>query len=101
MPRFARSETLSRVSKGLKSEYQAWGEGLHLERSSGRTIQELQHRAVADRLSLARDHLSAGRRVLALTPPANRCAVSRFYYAMYHASRATCLFHHGGDDYEK
>jgi len=101
MSRFATNKNLLRVSKAKKSEIDRWKEGRALESSSGRTIEELSHRVVADRLQLAMRFLRVGDRLHAGAQPDYRLAVSRYYYAMYHAMRAAAYFSHGGDDHEE
>jgi uncharacterized protein (UPF0332 family) len=101
MAQFARSEVLLRVSKAEKQLIANWSEGVSLQSRSGRKLEELRHRATADRFQLALDSRRRGDRLLAATPPLYRDALSRHYYAMYHAMRAVVFFVEGGDDHEK
>lgn len=90
-----------RVSQGEKRDFERWAEGRYLESRAGRTIEDLRAVAVNDRLGLAAEHLREGKHALLADRSDGRAAVSRFYYAMYHALRAVCLLHHGGDDYQE
>src|ERR1044071_3277498 len=59
----------------------------------------LVRQATSDRLQLAGAHLRAGDNLLFA---ANyRSAISRYYYAMYHAARAITYAAHQGDDHER
>ena len=100
MPPFANSENLLRVSKAKKLEIERWQEGLYLESKTGHTLKELVDRAAADRLLLASSFLRDAGRLVSENPPLYRAAVSRSYYAMYHAMRAAAYVFHGGDDHE-
>ncbi|WP_436525601.1 hypothetical protein [Actinoplanes sp. HUAS TT8] len=93
---------LLRISKATKSELDFYGEGVHIVTATSRTLQELQHQASADRLALASSFLVAGQRFMRLrgAGPEYRSAISRFYYAMYHAARAVVYHVFGGDDHE-
>ena len=99
--RFADTERLLRVAKATRNDTDRWREGIFLEGDTGHTLDELRDRATADRLDLARRFLRRAERMVRLSPPLYRDAVSRLYYSMYHAWRALVFFTHGGDDYEK
>lgn len=101
MSTIASRERLLRISKATKGTFAAWGEGIDIETSTGRTLEELRHRAVADRLTLSKQFLSDGEAILSLGSPFYRSAISRLYYSMYHAMRAVVYLQHGGDDHEK
>jgi uncharacterized protein (UPF0332 family) len=101
MPSFASSETLLRLSKAEKRLLLAWREGVHLEGSTGHSIEELRQRSTADRWGLARAFRRQGDRMMVATPPLYRDALSRYYYSMYHAMRAVVFFTHGGDDHQE
>lgn len=92
---------LLRVSKAPKDLIDSWAEGVSLERRSSRRIEELRHRAAADRVGLALELRRRGDRLLRLESPPCRDAISRYYYSMYHAVRALVYFVHGGDENEK
>lgn len=87
-----------RVSQAKKSLITNWGEGVFIEAETGQTVTQLLHRATVDRFELALDFRRRSRQLF--TPPANnyRDAVSRLYYAMYHAARAVVFFANRGDD---
>ena len=87
-----------RVSQAKKSLITNWGEGVFIEAQTGQTVTQLLHRATVDRFELSLDFRRRSRQLL--SPPANnyRDAVSRLYYAMYHAARAVVFFTNGGDD---
>ncbi|MFK0214786.1 HEPN domain-containing protein [Streptomyces sp. NPDC090298] len=55
--------------------------------------------AVTDRLSLAGEHLRSGDHLLFAGQ--FRSAISRHYYAMYHAGRAIVYATNRGDDFER
>lgn len=93
--------TLLRISKADKAFLLNLSEGVHIESSTSHTINELKHRTCADRLVLAEVMIEAGNKLLRSRPAMYRSAIGRYYYAMYHATRATVYFDHGGDDHEK
>lgn len=101
MTRFAPTDVLHRVAKAETKLAASWHEGVHLERRSGRTLHELRDRVTSDRLALAAELARRGREYADATPSRNRDAISRYYYAAYHAFRAVVYFHSGGDDFEK
>jgi uncharacterized protein (UPF0332 family) len=100
MPSFAPTDRLLRVSKATKSKLEAWREGVSLERDTGRTLSELHHRATADRVNMAIECRRRADRMIKLRPTMYRDAISRHYYAMYHAARALVYYTYGGDDHE-
>jgi len=100
MARFAPHATLVRVTKAKKNDVERWKEGRHLE-TSGRTVEELVDRAVADRYEFAIQFFRTAERAFSDRRPMYRLAVSRYYYSMYHALRAAAYKHHGGDDHEE
>ena len=59
----------------------------------------LVRQATIDRLQFAGDHLRAGDN--SLFSAHYRSAISRYYYAMYHASRAIVFAESQGDDHER
>ncbi|MEZ6103801.1 MAG: hypothetical protein R3E01_33055 [Pirellulaceae bacterium] len=91
---------LIHIGKATKDLFDSWSEGASLVADFGVSIQDLKHKATADRWKLALDHRREGRRLWHLTSPPYRAIVSRYYYVMYHAMRAVCFFNHGGDDFE-
>jgi uncharacterized protein (UPF0332 family) len=90
-----------RVATAKKQRLLDWQEGVSLESAAVRTIEELRQRAVADRLELAYDFRRRANRVMVGNPPLYRDAVSRYYYAMYHAMRAVVYFVERGDDHQE
>jgi len=100
MTRFADKKRLLRVAEATKAEIDRWGEGVSLQADTGHTIEELRHRATADRFALAVRFYQRGRDLALSTPPSNRDAISRLYYSMYHCWRALIFFSHGGDDFQ-
>jgi len=62
-------------------------------------IDEILRLVVSDRLKLAGDHLTAGDSLVLASH--FRSAISRYYYAMYHAGRAIVFATEHGDDYER
>jgi uncharacterized protein (UPF0332 family) len=99
-PPYAPPAALSRVLEASKKEHAAWREGRHLEHSSSRAIEDLHARATADRLALAGRFRRQADRMMTARPPLYRDAVSRYYYAMYHAMRAVVFYIEEGDDYQ-
>jgi uncharacterized protein (UPF0332 family) len=100
MARILPNERLLRVSQATKTSIDNWKEGVSLEQGSARTISELKILVVQDRWSLSLEHRRHANRLLASRPPLYRSAVSRYYYAMYHAMRSCVYVSHGGDDHE-
>lgn len=88
------------VSKSQKERIDLLRRGQQLVADTGYSIDALRDKAVSDRLQLANTILRSARS--ATNPPnaSYRTAVSRAYYAMYHAFRAVSFFVNGGDDYE-
>ncbi|MFF5215422.1 HEPN domain-containing protein [Micromonospora sp. NPDC000442] len=78
----------------------AFTEGVYLASASAGGLEDLRHRACADRLRFAEEFLASGRKLLRARPAQYRDAISRNYYGMYHATRALVFFQHGGDDHE-
>lgn len=62
-------------------------------------VSQLMQQVVIDRLLLAGEHLRAGDKLL--FGAQYRSAISRHYYAMYHAARAIVYAENKGDDYER
>jgi uncharacterized protein (UPF0332 family) len=62
-------------------------------------IIQLIQQATSDRLALASEHLRAGDQLILAFQ--FRSAISRYYYAMYHAARSVVYAETRGDDYEK
>ena len=94
-------ERLLRVAKAPNQLIGGWLEGVSLEADSGETILDLCHRAASARLRLSYEMRRAGDACLAHTTPLPRSAISRYYYAMYHAMRATVYVFYDGDDHQE
>lgn len=84
-----------------KSTLDALRNGVRVEQKGYGTISELVLLGCADRFALARAFLGTAERFRKLRPPSHRDCTSRAYYSMYHAARAICFVHHGGDDHEE
>jgi uncharacterized protein (UPF0332 family) len=59
----------------------------------------LMRQVVSDRLELAGNHLRTADTLAQST--LYRSAISRYYYAMYHAARAICFGYYKGDNYQR
>jgi uncharacterized protein (UPF0332 family) len=101
MAKFARSKALRRVTSAKKNTIDGWREGRQLEVESGHTLEDLLQRVASDRFKFAKLLLRDAERLAAQNPPQYRAAVSRSYYAMYHAMRAAAFVFHGGDDHQE
>lgn len=77
-----------------------WKEGASLVSDSGKSIEDLILIVAADRFRLADSFRGQGNKLLKVNAPVYRGAISRFYYAMYHAARACVFLHTKGDDHE-
>ena len=98
---FAPRDRLQRVTKAKVKDVSLWREGVNLELATGHTLDELRERTTSDRLNLAADFARRAERLHDGPTISNRDAISRAYYAMYHAWRAVAYFSHEGDDYEE
>ena len=87
------------VSKSNKEKLDALAAGAALVSRTGYGIAQLRAKAALDRLALAWAMLNAAE--IAAKSKLHRAAVSRAYYSMYHAFRATTFYVFGGDDHEK
>ena len=90
-----------RISKAQKNDIKLWAEGVSLERDSGLSVDDLVRNAAVERWRLALLQLRQGRAALRAMRPSYRAAISRFYYAMYHAARAVVYLETTGDDHEE
>lgn len=88
------------ISKSNQDKLKNFSDGAQLVRRSRVSIKQLQVRVAKDRLKLARLQLRDARAATTTTPKLGRTAVSRAYYAMYHAARAATYLSFGGDDHE-
>lgn len=97
----ASNDVLLKVSKAKKGLIDQWLHGVQLEISTGERLEDLRRRATSDRWRLAYDCRRRANRLMASNPPQYRDAISRYYYAMYHAMRAITFLAHGGDDFQR
>ena len=95
------SPRLQRVTTAKKQLIIAWREGVSLVSDTGLTLDQLRERVTADRMQLAYDFRRRGNALMRSNPALYRDAVSRFYYAMYHAMRAVVYFVEQGDDFQE
>ncbi len=93
-------QRLIRIGKATKKLLEDWKEGAKLVSDFGLSIEQLKEKATAERWRLALDHRKEGKQLWRLERPPYRAIISRYYYVMYHAMRATCFLYHDGDDYE-
>ncbi len=101
MSRILPAQRLIFVAQAGKQRIKNWKEGVSLSDDSGCSISELLCFAAADRWHLAYQQRYHANKLLKSKPPHNRSAVSRYYYAMYHAMRACIYIFHQGDDHEQ
>ncbi len=93
------TKRLRHIAEAKNALVKGWKEGVSIESDSGGTVTEIMQEIAVARFRLARDHLGHAKRLVHLKPPEYRPAVSRFYYAMYHAMRACVYIHYEGDDH--
>jgi uncharacterized protein (UPF0332 family) len=89
------------ISKAKLEKLKNFADGVNLCRRARSSIPRLRSRVAKDRLKLARSQLGDAVRAASLTPRLRRAAISRAYYAMYHAARAATYLSYGGDDHEE
>ena len=89
------------ISKSDQERLRNFADGAQFVRRSRVSIKRLQVRVANDRLKLVRLQLRDAEAANAAAPQLSRTAVSRAYYAMYHAARAATYLSFGGDDHEK
>ena len=94
-------QALLRVSKADKKTLGLMAEGVYLSTSTARALLDLQEQTCVDRLTLARELLGAADKLTRSRPAQYRSAISRYYYAMYHAMRAVVYYAYGGDDHNE
>jgi uncharacterized protein (UPF0332 family) len=92
---------LLEVAEAKQAQLRQWQRGIQLEATTDRTLDGLREMVTVDRWRLAADLALRADRMLRARPPMYRDAVSRYYYAMYHAARALAYFHHEGDDHQE
>lgn len=101
MSRTLPNDRLIRVSKVRQQVIANWKEGVSIENDAGCSIAQIICLVAADRWRLAYEHKRHANKLLQLKPSVYRSAISRYYYAMYHAMRACAYIFHEGDDYEE
>ena len=100
MPRITDSELLL-ISKAKVEKLKNFADGVSLTHRARVSIARLRARVAKDRLRLARAQLRDAVTAASSDPQLSRTAVSRAYFAMYHAARAATYLSHGGDDHEE
>ncbi|WP_446900638.1 HEPN domain-containing protein [Burkholderia sp. YIM B11467] len=100
MTRITESELLL-ISKAKIEKLRNFADGVSLSRRARSSIERLRARVAKDRLVLAKSKLRDATQAANSTPALWRTAVSRAYYAMYHAARAATYLSYGGDDHEE
>lgn len=96
-----RDRLLLRMSTATNKVLGNFREAINLTTVTGHSINELRDQVCADRLELAGQFLTAGDKLLRARHAEYRSAISRYYYAMYHAMRTVVYFVADGDDHEK
>ncbi|WP_343592029.1 HEPN domain-containing protein [Paracidovorax wautersii] len=89
------------ISKAKSEKLRNYAEGVSLTQRSGKSIEKLRSVVITDRMRLARAQLQDAVFAARKDHPRYRTAISRAYYAMYHAARAVTYLSHGGDDHEE
>jgi uncharacterized protein (UPF0332 family) len=89
------------ISKYKKGQIDWLRNGIQIERLSGQTINDLVLQACSARHSLAAHFLQSAAMLLKMKPARHRDAISRSYYAMYHAARAVVYLDYQGDDHQE
>ncbi len=93
-------EELLKLLKCKKSDLDRMRDGVRIEALLGHTLNALIVQGATDRYVLAKTFLASAKKEHASRPGRFRDAISRSYYAMYHAARAAAYLNKGGDDYE-
>lgn len=97
----SRISRLRRAAQATIKDIERWKEGVDLEKLQASPIRDIVLEAASDRWRLACKHRSEGNKLLRIEPPRYRSAISRFYYSMYHAMRASVYLFYEGDDYQE
>jgi uncharacterized protein (UPF0332 family) len=100
MPKILPRKRFLRVSMAASDTIKSWKEGISLAQDSGQTLDKLMAKVAADRLAFAYSQYAHARKLMKSTPGLYRSAISRYYYAMYHAVRACVFISNSGDEYE-
>ena len=94
------TQRLLRVGLAKAKEQQAWAEGISLEKAARASIDVINKRVAVARYKLAVDLGKQCTYVPTASVSMQRLAISRAYYAMYHAIRASAYMHYRGDDHQ-
>jgi uncharacterized protein (UPF0332 family) len=94
-------QRLIRISKATRDLIQGWREGVSLHKETGEEIDTLCLRVTVARWKLALQMRHAADQSVGGAATEIRTAISRYYYAMYHALRAAAYLSHRGDDHEE
>jgi uncharacterized protein (UPF0332 family) len=97
----ASEDRLQRITKAPKNTLVLLKEGVSIESTLARQLDDAMDQTVADRLDLADEFLDMAERLYRSKTDMSRPAIARYYYAMYHAMRAVAYQNHGGDDHEQ
>src|SRR5688572_24304784 len=100
MPLSPLEAELVSLQKFKRSQISLLRNGVRIEGLAGRPIEHLLREASSARFQLAKRFLHSARHLLGARPKLHRDAISRAYYAMYHAARAVAFLTNEGDDYE-
>lgn len=93
-------QRLLRITKLDRKTVGVLKEGISIEASLSRSIQDAMFQTVADRLDLADEFLNMADALMRSRHDLYRAAIARYYYSMYHAMRAASYQHFEGDDHE-
>ncbi len=100
MPKTLLAKRLLRVSQATAEVISFWNEGVSLAKDSGQPVVQLLKKVAADRWGFASTQHAHARSLMNQNPPCYRSAISRYYYAMYHAMRACVFLAYPGDDHQ-
>jgi uncharacterized protein (UPF0332 family) len=101
MPKILLPKRFLRVSTATSATIQFGKEGISLTQDSGQTLDQLLAKVAADRWKFASSQYAHARQLMKPSPGLYRSAISRYYYAMYHAMRACVFISNSGDDHEE
>lgn len=101
MPTLSAEKRLQRLSKLKAAEISLLKEGVSLENTFSRTLDDLMAQVAADRLNLSKEFLRMAENLRRSRTDYTRAAIARYYYSMYHAMRSASFYANGGDDHEQ
>ena len=93
-------QALLRVGKANIKTLELFEEGVYLTSFMSKTVSQLRDQVCIDRMAMADRFVITGNKLMRTRPVESRSAVSRYYYAMYHAIRSVVYFYHKGDDHQ-